>query len=52
VDLHYLLDRITAYYPEANVELVAKAFHFSQRAHKGQFANLAPSILSILTKWL
>jgi len=37
VDLHYLLDRITAYYPEANVELVAKAFHFSQRAHKGQF---------------
>ncbi|MFY9526702.1 MAG: bifunctional (p)ppGpp synthetase/guanosine-3',5'-bis(diphosphate) 3'-pyrophosphohydrolase [Firmicutes bacterium] len=37
MDLHYLLDRITAYYPEANVELVAKAFHFSQRAHKGQF---------------
>ncbi len=36
VDLNYLLERITAYFPAANVEVIARAFHFSERAHEGQ----------------
>ena len=36
MDLQYLLDRILAYYPAANVEVITKAYHFSQRAHEGQ----------------
>ncbi|NMA61506.1 MAG: bifunctional (p)ppGpp synthetase/guanosine-3',5'-bis(diphosphate) 3'-pyrophosphohydrolase, partial [Firmicutes bacterium] len=36
MDLQYLLDRILAYYPAANLEVITKAYHFSQRAHEGQ----------------
>ncbi len=36
MDLNYLLERVTAYFPAANVEVIAKAFHFSERAHRGQ----------------
>lgn len=36
MNLQYLIDRILAYYPAANVELIEKAYHFSQRAHEGQ----------------
>ena len=37
MNLQYLVDRILAYYPKANVDFIAKAYHFSQRAHEGQF---------------
>ncbi|HPT83003.1 MAG TPA: bifunctional (p)ppGpp synthetase/guanosine-3',5'-bis(diphosphate) 3'-pyrophosphohydrolase [Limnochordia bacterium] len=37
MNLQYLIDRILAYYPKANVELIERAYHFSQRAHEGQF---------------
>jgi len=37
VKLQYLIDRILAYYPKANVDLIDKAYHFSQRAHDGQY---------------
>ena len=36
VSLQYLLDRILRYFPNANVEMVERAYHFSQRAHQGQ----------------
>lgn len=36
MSLQYLLDRILAYYKSANLDLVAKAYHFSKRAHEGQ----------------
>nr|NLJ02641.1 bifunctional (p)ppGpp synthetase/guanosine-3',5'-bis(diphosphate) 3'-pyrophosphohydrolase [Bacillota bacterium] len=36
MDVQHLLDRILSYYPTANVELIKKAYHFSQRAHEGQ----------------
>ena len=36
MNLQYLIERIVAYYPKANVDLVEKAYHFSQRAHEGQ----------------
>ena len=35
-DVQHLLDRILSYYPTADVELIKKAYHFSQRAHEGQ----------------
>ena len=31
VSLQYLLDRILRYFPNANVEMVERAYHFSQR---------------------
>jgi GTP pyrophosphokinase len=37
VNLQYLIDRILAYNSNANVDLVERAYHFSQRAHEGQF---------------
>lgn len=36
LSLQVLINRITAYYPAANVELIEKAYHFSKRAHEGQ----------------
>lgn len=36
MDLQYLLDRITAYYPAANLEMVSNAYNFSKQAHQGQ----------------
>lgn len=36
MNLQYLIDRILAYYSSANVDLIADAYHFSQRAHEGQ----------------
>ena len=36
MDLQYLLNRILAYYPAANVEVISKAYHYSERAHQGQ----------------
>ena len=36
MNLQYLLDRILSYYPTANVQMIADAYHFSQRAHQGQ----------------
>ena len=36
MSLQHLLDRILRYYPSANVEMIDKAYHFSQRAHQGQ----------------
>lgn len=36
MNLQYLIERIVAYYPKANVDLVEKAYNFSQRAHEGQ----------------
>lgn len=36
MELHSLTDRILAYYPTANVEVITKAYHFSRRAHQGQ----------------
>ena len=36
MSLQVLINRITAYYPAANVELISKAYHFSERAHEGQ----------------
>lgn len=36
MNLQYLLGRILAYYSAANVDMIAKAYHFSQRAHEGQ----------------
>lgn len=37
MNLQYLIDRILAYNSNANVDLVERAYHFSQRAHEGQF---------------
>jgi len=37
VQLEYLIHRILGYYPKANVELIEQAYHFSQRAHEGQY---------------
>ena len=36
MSLQVLIERITSYYPAANVELISKAYHFSERAHEGQ----------------
>ncbi len=36
MDLQQLLDRILSYYPAANVDMIAKAYHYSERAHQGQ----------------
>jgi len=36
LDLQHLLSRIVSYYPTVNVEMIAKAYHFSERAHQGQ----------------
>ena len=36
MNLQYLIDRIIAYYPAVNVELISKAYDLSQRAHQGQ----------------
>ena len=37
MQLEYLIHRILGYYPKANVELIEQAYHFSQRAHEGQY---------------
>ncbi len=37
MDLKSITDRIISYYPEANVRVVEKAYHFARRAHAGQF---------------
>ncbi|HKM42556.1 MAG TPA: RelA/SpoT family protein, partial [Limnochordia bacterium] len=36
MDLQHLLDRILRYYSTADVEMIEKAYHFSERAHQGQ----------------
>lgn len=36
VNLQALLERVTSYYPQADVAVIEKAYHFSQRAHQGQ----------------
>ncbi len=36
MDLQYLLDRILSYYSAADVGIIEKAYHFSERAHQGQ----------------
>ena len=44
--LQYLIDRILAYYPKANVDLIDKAYHFSQRSTMDSTGNPAPLTLS------
>lgn len=39
MNLQYLNERIIAYYPAANIELVEKAYYFSKRAHEGQLRD-------------
>ncbi len=37
--LHTITDTIKSYYPDAKLELVEKAFHFAENAHKGQLRS-------------
>jgi GTP pyrophosphokinase len=37
--LQTICDTITSYYPDANLELVKKAYHFSESAHSGQLRS-------------
>lgn len=39
MDLQALIERIRSYYPEADVDLISRAYHFSQRAHEGQLRD-------------
>ena len=39
MDLQALIERIRSYYPEADVDLITKAYHFSRRAHEGQLRD-------------
>lgn len=34
-----LIERIKSYYPEADVDMITKAYHFSKRAHEGQLRD-------------
>lgn len=36
-NLDELIGTLVKYHPEANVELVEKAYHFAEKAHEGQF---------------
>ncbi len=39
MDLKHLQDRILAYHSNADVEVISKAFHFSERAHENQLRD-------------
>lgn len=39
MSLQALLERVVEYYPSANVELIEKAFNFSEAAHQGQLRD-------------
>ncbi|MGI6641335.1 MAG: RelA/SpoT family protein [Limnochordia bacterium] len=36
MNLQALVERVTSYYPQADVGMIEKAYHYSQRAHQGQ----------------
>ncbi len=36
MDVQALIDRVTEYYPRADVDFLTKAYEFSQKAHEGQ----------------
>ena len=39
MSLQSLIEQIQSYYPDANVDLVKKAYEFSENAHQGQLRD-------------
>ena len=39
MNLESLLERITSYYPDADLGVVKKAYHFAKAAHEGQLRD-------------
>jgi len=39
LNLESLLEQIKSYYPDANLDIVTKAYYFAQQAHEGQFRD-------------
>ncbi len=39
MNLDSLLERINSYYPDANLDLITKAYNFAKTAHEGQFRD-------------
>ena len=39
MNLESLAERIQTYYPDTNLDVVTKAYHFAKAAHEGQFRD-------------
>src|SRR4051812_20364569 len=44
--LEDLCKKITAYYPNADLKIIEKAYHFSERAHEGQIRRSGEAYIS------